>query len=77
MSANGTNFPIPQKVMAKKGNAFGSHKYAGKSILWYKLGVNILARNLVWSQGPYPAGKFTDIKIFNHVIAKRILGACR
>jgi hypothetical protein len=24
--------------------------------------------DLVWIQGPYPAGKFTDIKIFNKVL---------
>ena len=51
-----------------KGNAFGSHKYAGKSALRYELGVDILAGNLVWIQGPYPAGKYTNIKIFNKVL---------
>jgi hypothetical protein len=30
--------------------------------------VDILAGNLVWIQGPYPAGKYTDIKIFNKVL---------
>ncbi len=38
-----------------------SHKDAGKSALRYELGVDILAGNLVWIQGPYPAGKYTDI----------------
>ena len=38
----------PQKGVVTKGNAFGSHKYAGKSALRYKLGVDILAGNLVW-----------------------------
>jgi hypothetical protein len=68
MTINGTNFRIPQKEIAKKGNAFASHKYAGKSTLRYELGVDILAGNLVRIQGPYPAGKFTDIKIFNKVL---------
>jgi hypothetical protein len=68
MTIDGTNFRILQKGIAKKGNAFGSHKYAGKSALRYKLGVDILAGNLVWIQGPYPAGKYTDIKIFNKVL---------
>ncbi len=31
-------------------------------------GVDILAGILVWIQGPYPAGKYTDIKIFNKVL---------
>ncbi len=68
MTVDGTDFRIPQKGIATKGNAFASHKYAGKSALRYELGVDILAGNLVWIQGPYPAGKYTDIKIFNKVL---------
>ena len=68
MTIDGTDFRIPQKGITKKGNAFASHKYVGKSALCYELGVNILAGNLVWIQGPYPAGKYTDIKIFNKVL---------
>ena len=68
MRVDGTDFRIPQKGAATKGNAFGSHKYAGKSALRYELGVDILTGNLVWIQGPYPAGKYTDIKIFNKVL---------
>ncbi len=63
MTVDGTDFRIPQKGIAMKGNAIASHKYAGKSTLRYELGVDILAGNLVWIQGPYPAGKYTDIKI--------------
>ena len=69
MSIDGTDFKIEQKGAAKKGNAFGSHKYAGKSALRYELGVDILAGNLVWVSGPYPAGKYTNIAIFNSVLA--------
>ncbi len=68
MTVDGTDFHIPQKGAATKGNAFASHKYAGKSALHYELGVDILAGNLVWIQGPYPAGKYTDIVIFNKVL---------
>ncbi len=68
MTVDGTDFRIPQKGIATKGNAFASHKSAGKSALRYELGVDILAGNLVWIQGPYPAGKYTDIKIFNKVL---------
>ena len=35
----------------------------------YKLGVDILAGNLVWIQGPYPAGKYPDITIFRMCLA--------
>jgi hypothetical protein len=68
MTIDGTDFRIPQKGIAKKGNAFASHKYAGKSALRYELGVDILAGNLVWIQGPYPAGKYSDIVIFNKAL---------
>ncbi len=33
MSINWTDYKIEQKGAAKKGNAFGSHKYPGKSAL--------------------------------------------
>ena len=33
MSINKTDYKIKQKGIVKKGNAFGSHKYAGKSAL--------------------------------------------
>jgi hypothetical protein len=69
MLVDGTDFSIPQKGAAKKGNPFGSHKYAGKSALRYKLGVDILMGNLVWIQGPYPAGAWPDIKIFTSCLA--------
>jgi hypothetical protein len=36
--------------------------------LRYQLGVDILAGNFVWIQGPYPAGKYNNIKIFNSVL---------
>jgi hypothetical protein len=62
MTVDGTDFRVPQKGTATKGNAFESHKYAGKSALRYELGVSILGGDLVWIQGPYPAGKFTILK---------------
>ena len=62
MTVSGTDFRIPQKGATTKGNAFTSHKYAGKSALHYKLGIDILAGNLVWVSGPYTAGKWKDIK---------------
>jgi len=68
MTVDGTDFRILQKGAVTKGNAFASHKYAGKSALRFELGVDILAGNLVWIQGPYPAGKYTKIKIFNKVL---------
>ncbi len=68
MTVNGTDFRVPQKGTATKGNAFVSHKYAGKYALHYGLGVSILGGGLVWIQGPYPTGKYNDIAIFNKVL---------
>jgi hypothetical protein len=68
MSIDGTGFRALQKGLPKKGNAFASHKYAGKSALRYELGISIWGGDLVWIQGPYPAGKYTDIIIFNKVL---------
>jgi hypothetical protein len=68
MTIDGTDFQIPQQGTATRGNAFASHKYAGKSALRYELGVSILGGDLVWIQGPYPAGEYPDVKIFNKVL---------
>jgi hypothetical protein len=62
MTINGTNFHIQQKGAARKANLFGSHKYAGKFALRYKLRVDILVEYLVWVKGQYPAGAWNDVK---------------
>jgi hypothetical protein len=38
-----------------------------KSALRYELGADILTGSLAWIQGPYPAGKYMYIKIFEKV----------
>jgi hypothetical protein len=68
MTVDGTDFCVPQKGTATKGNAFASPKYAGESALHYKLGMSILGGDLVWIQGHYPMGKYNDIAIFNKVL---------
>jgi hypothetical protein len=68
MTINGTNFHIQQKGAARKRNLFGSHKYAANSALCYKLGVDILAGNLVWVEGPYPTGAWNGINFLNSVL---------
>ena len=47
----------------------GSHKYAGKSALHYKLGVNILRGESCVDPGPIPAGSWPDIKIVTSCLA--------
>ena len=69
MSVDGTDFQIEQKGPAVKGNAYGSHKLAGKSGLRYELGICIRTGHLVWIEGPYAAGQWNDIAIFNNCLA--------
>ena len=45
MTIDGTDYRILQKGATRKGNAFGSFKYAGKSALRYKLGVDMSQLN--------------------------------
>ncbi len=68
MSIDGTDFRIPRTGEAKTGNWFASHKYSFKSALHYEIGVSIIGGDLVWIQGPYPAGRFNEIAIFNKVL---------
>ncbi len=69
LSVDGTDCRIPQQGPAQKGNPFSSHNFGGKCGLHYELGVDIIEGNLVWLQGPYPAGKYTDITIFCNGLA--------
>ena len=73
MSIDGTDFRVQQKGVHEKGNAWGSHKYAGKSAVRYELGIDILKGNLVWVEGPYPAGAWPDIKIFLNCLVGHLL----
>jgi len=63
MTIDGTDFRIQQKGVAKKG----------KSALRYELGIDILKGNLVWVEGPYPAGAWPDIKIFLNCLMGHLL----
>ena len=64
ISVDGTDVRIPQQGPAIPGNPFSLFKFKGKCGLRYKIGVDILAGNIVWVNGPYAAGKYTDIKMF-------------
>ena len=68
MSIDGTDFRIYQKGPARKGDAFAAFKYKGKSALRYEVGVSILEGDLIWIEGPYPAGKYNDITIFRNCL---------
>jgi hypothetical protein len=70
MSIDSTDFQIYPKGSAVKGNAYASHKYAGKSALRYELGICIWTGHLVWIKGPYAPGQWNDITIFNNCLAR-------
>jgi hypothetical protein len=69
ISVDGTDVRIPQQGPAIPGNPFSSFKFKGKCGLWYEIGVVILAGNIVWVNGLYAAGKYTDMKNFRHGLA--------
>ena len=46
------------------GGPFSSYKFGKKGGLRYELGICIQTGDLVWINGPYPAGAFNDITIF-------------
>jgi hypothetical protein len=69
ISKDGTDVRIPQQGPAISGNPFSLFKFKGKCGLRYKIGVDILAGNILWVNGPYAAGKYTDIKNFHHRLA--------
>jgi hypothetical protein len=64
ISVDGTDVHIPQQGPAIPGNPFSLFKFKGKCGVWYEIGVDILAGNIVWINRPYAAGKYPDITNF-------------
>ena len=48
------------------GPAFSTYKFGKKGGLRYELAICIQTGDLVWINGPYPAGRFNDITIFRN-----------
>ena len=69
ISVDGTDVRIPQQGPAIPGNPFSSFKFKGKCGLRYEIGVDILAGNIVWIEGPCAAGKYVDVEIFRRGLA--------
>jgi threonine dehydrogenase-like Zn-dependent dehydrogenase len=69
ISIDGTDYHIPQMGPEIADNPFSLHKFKGKCALCHELGVDIIKGNLVWIEGPYPAGKkYSDITIFQNCL---------
>ena len=82
MSVDGTDYSVYEQPMnkrkkrkqQKKGKdgrllkwnpKWYSHKYEGPGVR-YETAVNIQSGDIVWINGPFPAGKWPDAKIFKH-----------
>jgi hypothetical protein len=65
ISVDGTDVRIPQQGPAIPGNPFSLFKFEGKCGLRYKIGVDILAGNIVRVDELYAAGKYPDIGNFH------------
>jgi hypothetical protein len=64
ISVGGIDCRIPQQGPAIPGNPFSMFKFKGKCGLRHEIGVDILAGNIVWIEGPYAAGKYPDVDFF-------------
>jgi hypothetical protein len=60
---DGTDFAIGEPYPFDK--KWYSHKFKGPG-LRYEVGVCIQTGDIVWTYGPFPCGRFPDIKIFRH-----------
>lgn len=65
LSVDCTDLRIPQH-----GRKFASHKFKGKSALRYELALDIISGDLVWVNGPFPAGAWPDIEIFRDCLSQ-------
>lgn len=60
LSVDGTDVRIPNH-----GRKFASFKFKGKSALRYELALDITNGDLVWLNGPFPAGAWPYIENFH------------
>lgn len=71
VSIDGTDFQIYQWQPFWTG--WYSHKFKGPGVR-YEVGVCILTGDIVWIHGPYPCGRWPDLKIFRSAL-KGLLAA--
>ena len=67
MSVDGTEFRI-----AEHGLVFSSHKFKMKLGLRYEGAICILTGDIVWLNGPFPRGRWNDIKIFQNSLMSHL-----
>ncbi|CAB9503514.1 expressed unknown protein [Seminavis robusta] len=54
------------------GPDFSSHKFAKKGGLRYEVALCIQTGHVVWINGPFPCGKYNDIKIFRRALISHL-----
>ena len=67
LSVDGVDCRVPNH-----GPDFASHKFAMKSGVRYELAVDILKANISWLNGPFPCGRWPDIKIFRQALIHQL-----
>ena len=72
LSVDCTDCRVPQR-----GPLFASHKFKGKSALRYEIALGILEGDIKWINGPYPAGRYSDITIFRDCLMTSLEGTER
>ena len=60
---DGTHCPIEEQTPF--WNGWYSPKFAGPAVA-YEVAVSISGGDIVWINGPFPPGKWPDLKIFEH-----------
>jgi hypothetical protein len=70
MTVDGTDCPIVEP--SPFDSKWFSHKFRGAG-LRYEVGVCIQTGNIVWVNGPFPAGTWSDLKIFKAKLANHLL----
>jgi len=79
VTVDGTDFQIqePKREDGKKGvdKRWYSHKFKGAG-LRYEIAVAIYSDHIVWVNGPFPCGDYSDLKIYKEKgLAEKLIAA--
>ena len=69
VSVDGTDFQIYQWKPFWRG--WFSHKFKGPGVR-YEVGLCIMTGHIVWIHGPFPCGKWPDLKIFRNAMKQQL-----
>jgi hypothetical protein len=69
VSVDGTDFQIYQWKPFWRG--WFSHKFKGPGVR-YEVGLCIMTGHIVWIHGPFPCGKWPDLKIFRNALKQQL-----